>query len=242
MKKVFDKVMMIALSLILLVSVPCFPAAAEENARIFVGIACAPGYEGEAEVTVTREEDGKQYTAVISQETGWCWEFPVEAGTYRADGTVISDNEEDEIFVETNKRTVEPGKVNSFAGVVGNGWDIARRAFIVQDDTIDENGRQMYYGEMSDEDVAEAVSEIKERSEAAHEAYSSGDDDSYVEPETEPGQDEPDRPEAVEDPGEGKTDTDPAHVEEERGFPVIPVLIAAAAAAAAIIIIIRKRE
>ena len=189
--------------------------ASEETATIFVAIGCVPGYEGSAYVTLTEVNTGEVYHATVGQENGWGVDVPVVPGTYKAEAEAVGGAEDDVCWIDENERTVEAGKVNSFAGVVGNEWDVLDRSSIIQLDAIGEDGRQKYYGELEEEDVTKAIYEMRYAAEHGgdeHEGDEEGGEGNYITPESDPnaGKEDPEtqEPDKPEEPLEEKPEID----------------------------------
>ena len=208
---------------------------AEEGSTIFVAFGCAPGYTGGAEVTLTSEE-GKQYTVTVSAQNGWGIDVAVEPGTYTAQAEVVNGAEGDICFIDENTKELAPGQTDSFAGVVGNEWDVIERATIIQRDAVGEDGRQTIYGELEEEDIyAFFDSQQQASEERKQQAEQQKEENEIVEP------DAPDTEVVIED----KTDDVTGEEEEqkEESNLVLPVIVAAfVLLAAAVFIVVRKNR
>lgn len=208
-------------------------AEAEEKSTIFVAFGCAPGYTGGAEVTLTSEE-GEQYFVTVSAENGWCCDVTVEPGTYSASAKVINGSESDICFIDENSKELAPGQTDSFAGVVGNEWDVVKRATIIQKDAIGKDGRQTIYGELEEEDIYAFFDSQQQASEAnKQQAAQQKEEHENVEPDT------PDTEVVIKDEADdvtaGKEDE-----EKENSIPVLPIAVTVLVVIAATVCIFVK--
>ena len=210
-------------------------AEAEEKSTIFVAFGCAPGYTGGAEVTLTSEK-GEQYFVTVSAENGWCCDVTVEPGTYSASAEVINGSESDICFIDENSKELAPGQTDSFAGVVGNEWDVVERATIIQKGAIGKDGRQTIYGELEEEDIYAFFDSLQQASEAnKQQAAQQKEEHEDVEPDT------PDTEVVIKDEADDVTGKEKEKKEE--GIPVLPVTIASfVLLAAAVFIVVRKNR
>lgn len=205
------------------------------ESTIFVAFGCAPGYTGGAEVTLTSEE-GEQYTVTVSAQNGWCIDIAVEPGTYTAQAEVVNGADGDICFIDENTKELAPGQTDSFAGVVGNEWDVIERATIIQKDAIGKDGRQTIYGELEEEDIYAFFDSQQQASEAnKQQAAQQKEEHEDVEPDT------PDTEVVIKDEADDVTGKEKEKKEE--GIPVLPVTIAAfVLLAAAVFIVVRKNR
>lgn len=211
-------------------------ARAEETSTVFVAFGCAPGYTGGAEVTLLNEE-GQEYIVTVSGDNGWCCDVQVAPGTYTAKAEVVGGDDGDICIIDENRKTLAPGQTDSFAGVVGNEWDVMERATIIQLDAVGEDGRQTIYGELEEEDIYAFFDQQKQASEGRKQASrQEKEEEGVVEP------DETETTVTVHDSDDAAEEKE----EKEKTGVQVPVWIFFAAAivllAAAVLLVRKKRN